>query len=348
MEELANNVRLRDITEEDLVLFFEQQLDPTANHMAAFTAKDPQDRETYFSNWTKRLGDTSIHKQTILFQESVAGHLSSFEFLGLPTVGYWLGKEFWGKGIATRALSLFVKQLPTRPLYARVAKDNIGSTRVLQKCGFEIVGEDKGFSHFRDEEVEEYILVLKETPTIPSPAGFVTAVSRSATHSFSKQNQSSIQLLDGLGVEGDAHLGETVKHRSRVAQNPNQPNLRQVHLIHAELHEELQSAGFDVSSGQMGENITTRGIPLLELPTGTRLHLGDSAVVELTGLRNPCQQLNQFQPGLMDAVLDRDPDGNLIRKAGVMGIVTASGEVKPGDPIRVEYPPLPHRPLERV
>lgn len=348
MEELANDVRLRDITEQDLALFFEQQLDPTANQMAAFTAKDPQDREAYFNSWTKRLGDTSNHKQTILFQGAVAGYLISYDHLGLPTLGAWLGKEFWGKGIATHALSLFVNQLSTRPLYARVAKSNIGSTRVLQKCGFEIIGEDKGFSHFRDEEVEEYILVLKENPTIPSPSGFVTAVSRSAAHSFSKQNQPSIQLLAGLGVEGDAHLGETVKHRSRVAQNPNQPNLRQVHLIHAELHEELQSAGFDVSSGQMGENITTRGIPLLELPTGTRLYLGDSAVVELTGLRNPCQQLNQFQPGLMDAVLDRDPDGNLIRKAGVMGIVTASGEVKPGDPIRVEYPPLPHHPLERV
>jgi len=189
---------------------------------------------------------------------------------------------------------------------------------------------------------------LKKEPKESSPAGIVTAVSRSATHSFSKENQPAIKLLAGLGAEGDAHLGETVKHRSRVAQNPNQPNLRQVHLIHAELHDELQNSGFDVFSGQMGENVTTRGIPLLELPTGTRLHIGASAVVELTGLRNPCKQLDEFRPGLMSAVLDHDPDGNLIRKAGVMGIVTAGGEVKPGDTIYVEYPPLPHHPLERV
>ena len=176
----------------------------------------------------------------------------------------------------------------------------------------------------------------------------VTAVSRSATHTFTKPNEYSIQLLTGLGVEGDAHLGETVKHRSRVARDPSQPNLRQVHLIHAELHDELQAAGFIVSAGQMGENITTRGIDLLGLPTGTRLHLGVTAVVEITGLRNPCLQLDHFQPGLMAAVLDRDEHGNLIRKAGVMGIVLADGEVQSGDPISVELPPEPHRPLKPV
>jgi MOSC domain-containing protein YiiM len=178
--------------------------------------------------------------------------------------------------------------------------------------------------------------------------GVVVAVSRSATHTFSKIDQASIQLLAGLGVEGDAHMGETVKHRSRVAIDPTQPNLRQVHLIHEELHAELQSAGFAVTAGQMGENITTRGIDLLGLPTGTRLHIGDTAVVEVTGLRNPCDQLDQFQSGLRAAVLGRDDQGNLIRKAGVMGIVQASGEVRPGDEIRIELPAPPYRPLERV
>ncbi|HET8728292.1 MAG TPA: MOSC domain-containing protein [Alphaproteobacteria bacterium] len=178
--------------------------------------------------------------------------------------------------------------------------------------------------------------------------GMVTAVSRSGKHTFSKPNQGSIRLLAGLGVEGDAHSGETVKHRSRVARDPTQPNLRQVHLIHAELHDELAAAGFAVSAGQMGENITTRGLDLLALPTGTRLHLGAAAVVEVTGLRNPCVQLDRFQPGLMAAVLGRDEHGNLIRKAGIMGIVLASGDVEPGDEIRVELPPEPHRPLERV
>ena len=179
-------------------------------------------------------------------------------------------------------------------------------------------------------------------------AGIVTAVSRSAPHTMAKPNQDSIRLLNGLGVEGDAHLGETVKHRSRVRLDPSQPNLRQVHLIHEELHEELRKAGFMVVPGQMGENVTTRGVDLLALPAGTRLHLGDGAVVEVTGLRNPCVQLNSLQPGLMAATLGRDEKGGLVRKTGVMSIVLADGEVRPGDPIRVELPPEPHGPLEPV
>lgn len=178
--------------------------------------------------------------------------------------------------------------------------------------------------------------------------GVVTAVSRSLLHSFSKTNQKSIQLRTGLGVEGDAHLGAKVQHRSRVAKDPNQPNLRQVHLIHAELHEELRERGFDVSAGEMGENITTRGLDLLGLPTGTKLFLGTSAIVEVTGLRNPCYQLNDFQEGLMKAVLDKDEQGNLVRKAGVMGVVLADGEVRVNDPIRVELPPEPHEALKPV
>jgi MOSC domain-containing protein YiiM len=178
--------------------------------------------------------------------------------------------------------------------------------------------------------------------------GTVEAVSLSAAHTFGKANRDAIRLLAGLGVEGDAHLGVTVKHRSRVARDPTQPNLRQVHLIHAELHDELGAAGFVVKPGEMGENVTTRGIDLLALPAGARLHLGDEAVVEVTGLRNPCVQLDRFQPGLMAAVLDRDEHGALVRKAGVMGIVVAGGDVRQGDRVRVELPPGPHRPLEPV
>src|SRR5215217_5310485 len=151
--------------------------------------------------------------------------------------------------------------------------------------------------------------------------GVITAVSRSATHTMSKPNQGGITLLVGLGVEDDAHKGETVKHRSRVARDPNQPNLRQVHLIHAELHDELKNGGFSIVAGQMGENVTTRGVDLLGLPTGSRLHLGDEAVVEVTGLRNPCAQLDKIEQGLMAATLSRDEQGNLIRKAGIMGVV---------------------------
>jgi MOSC domain-containing protein YiiM len=157
-----------------------------------------------------------------------------------------------------------------------------------------------------------------------------------------------IRLIEGLGVEGDAHAGITVKHRSRVARDPTQPNLRQVHLVHAELFEQLRAGGFDVMPGRIGENITTLGLDLLGLPTGTRLHIGDSAIVSITGLRNPCRQLDGIQSGLMAAVLDRDAAGNLLRKAGVMGVVLATGDVRPGDSIRIELPPEPRKPLECV
>jgi len=176
----------------------------------------------------------------------------------------------------------------------------------------------------------------------------VVAVSRAEAHTFSKREEERIRLLAGLGVEGDAHLGRTVQHRSRVARDPSQANLRQVHLIHAELHDALRAQGFDVGPGVMGENVTTRGVDLLALPTGARLRLGDEAVVEVTGLRNPCTQLDGFRPGLMRAVLGRDADGGLVRKAGIMGVVVAGGAVRPGDAIAVELPAGPHRRLEPV
>jgi MOSC domain-containing protein YiiM len=178
--------------------------------------------------------------------------------------------------------------------------------------------------------------------------GVVTAVSRSPAHTMSKPNEERIRLLAGLGVEGDAHLGETVKHRSRVRRDPTRPNLRQVHLLHAELHDELRGAGFDLMPGEMGENVTTRGVDLLALATGSRLRLGRDAVVQVTGLRNPCTQLDGLRPGLMAATLDRDDDGGLVRRAGVMGVVLAAGEIRPGDAIRVELPLGPSGPLEPV
>lgn len=178
--------------------------------------------------------------------------------------------------------------------------------------------------------------------------GSVVAVSISSGHTFSKGNSPAIRLLEGLGVEGDAHAGVTVKHRSRVRADPTQPNLRQVHLVHAELFDELRELGFVVTPGDIGENITTRGVPLLELPRGTRLRIGDEAVVEITGLRNPCAQLDGFQPGLMKAVLGRDEHGGLVRKSGIMGIVVSGGEVRAGDNIAVALPAGAHEPLQPV
>ena len=176
----------------------------------------------------------------------------------------------------------------------------------------------------------------------------VAAVHRSASYAFSKRAVASIRLVEGLGVDGDVHAGATVRHRSRVARDPTQPNLRQVHLLHGELHDELARRGFTVTPGAMGENVTTRGIDLLALPTGTRLHLGADAVVEVTGLRNPCAQLDGLLPGLQRAVIDHDTDGQLVRRAGIMGIVLAGGTVASGDAIVVELPAGPHAPLAPV
>jgi len=178
--------------------------------------------------------------------------------------------------------------------------------------------------------------------------GTVEAVSRSAEYTFTKPNTDGIRLLVGLGIEDDVHQGVTVKHRSRVRRDPSAPNLRQVHLIHAELFEELAEAGFTISPGEIGENVTTRGVDLLGLPTGTLLHLGSEAVVRVTGLRNPCVQLDHHQQGLLKAVLDHDEDGELIRKAGIMSVVLVGGVVRPGDHIRVELPAEPHSRLQPV
>jgi MOSC domain-containing protein YiiM len=176
----------------------------------------------------------------------------------------------------------------------------------------------------------------------------VAAVAAAAGHGFSKTVVPCITLVAGIGVAGDAHAGVTVKHRSRVAINPDQPNLRQVHLLHAEVLDALAEQGFTIQPGDIGENVLTRGIPLLALPGGTRLQLGTSAVVELTGLRNPCAQLDTFRRGLTKAMIDRGPAGEVIRKSGVMAIVITGGDVRAGDRIGIAMPPEPHRPLAPV
>lgn len=176
----------------------------------------------------------------------------------------------------------------------------------------------------------------------------VAQVWSSATHSFSKFAQSELRLIEGQGVEGDAHCGVTVKHRSRVARDPTQPNLRQVHLIPAELFDELSAQGFGVQPGQLGENLTTRGLDLLALPRDAELRIGAGVVLRITGLRNPCLQIENFETGLLKAVVDKDANGDIVRKAGVMAIVLAGGVVKPGDVISVRLPPLPHEKLDRV
>lgn len=176
----------------------------------------------------------------------------------------------------------------------------------------------------------------------------VYSVSKSPTHSMEKYLENEIRLVTNLGVEGDAHSGETVQHLSRLKLFGSKPNLRQVHLIHRELLTELQTQGFEVKPGQMGENILTEGINLLKLPQNTTLHIGQDVIIRITGLRNPCKQLNGIKTGLMKAVLDRDNNGKLIRKAGVMAVVVSGGRVKIGDAIKIQLPEKPNLPLEPV
>ncbi|MEV5333248.1 MOSC domain-containing protein [Streptomyces werraensis] len=179
--------------------------------------------------------------------------------------------------------------------------------------------------------------------------GQVTAVSRHATYSFSKPNHDAVTLLAGLGVEGDVHAGRTIRHQFRMTYEPEAPNLRQVHLMHEELFDELALKGYDVSAGGLGENVTTRGVDLLGLPTGALLHLGEEAVVEVTGLRNPCSKINDYREGLLGEMFTLDPvTGAFTFKCGVMAVVRRSGTVRPQDTVRVELPALPHRPLERI
>ena len=176
----------------------------------------------------------------------------------------------------------------------------------------------------------------------------IIGLASDGAHRFAKQPCGAVTLRAGLGVEGDAHAGRLVQHLSRMAKDPGAANLRQVHLIHAELFDELAAKGFVIAPGQMGENVTTRGIDLLGLSRGTRLRLGAEAVIEVTGLRNPCHQLNGLAPGLMKAVLGRTEDGSLIRKAGVMAVVVTGGEILVGDEITLDSVPLGYVPLEPV
>jgi MOSC domain-containing protein YiiM len=222
--------------------------------------------------------------------------------------------------------------LPVLPTVGDCGSCQLRAERVLRHRGAQEHGRDQRHRLTSDHH----------SPRMPA---IVIAVSRSASHSFSKRSELVIRLVAGLGVEGDAHQGETVKHRYAARKNPDAPNLRQVHLLHEELFDELRAAGFALRPGDIGENVTTGGIDLLALPRGARLWLGAEAVVEVTGLRNPCRQIDTFARGLTAAALGRDAEGHIFRKAGVMAVVTRGGDVKPGDEITLELPTGSYLPL---
>jgi len=182
--------------------------------------------------------------------------------------------------------------------------------------------------------------------------GVVLAVHRSDEHTFAKPTVDSVTLLPGLGVEGDAHLGAQVKHRSRVAADPNQPNLRQVHLVMSELLDDVRAAGHEIEPGRLGENVTTTGIDLIGLPVGSMLRIGDTALVALTGLRNPCKQIRDVGDGVLKMMfVDGERygrPGEQIGRTGVMGVVVAGGTVSAGDEIAVRYPAGVLTPMQKV
>lgn len=285
---------------------------------------------------------------------------------GLPVageveVGWRLGRSAWGQGLATEAggaaLAYGFDTAGLDAVMSMTARVNVPSWRVMERLGM-LRDRDADFDHPRlplDSPLRRHVVHRRtRAQGVAPPAGdpypergVVEAVSMERRHRFSKPTSPVISLVAGVGVEGDAHAGVTVRHRSRRRWHPEEPNLRQVHLLHAELLDELRPT-YAVQAGDIGENVLTRGIDLLGLPAGTRLHLGRTALVEVMGLRSPCVQLDRFADGLMQATLDRDTDGELVRKAGVMCVVLAGGDVRPGDPLRVELPPGEQLPLRPV
>jgi len=291
---------------------------------------------------------------------------------GLPVsgeveVGWRLKRSAWGQGLASEAarevLGYGFRTAGLDAIMSLTAQINVPSWRVMERLGMR---RDRGadFDHPRlaaDSPLRRHVVhrISRDAwaaegdvpgPRHPEPIagrGGVESVSLARSHHFSKSVGDTIGLVAGIGVAGDAHAGVTVKHRSRRRKHPEAPNLRQVHLLHAELLDELRPT-HQVGPGDLGENVLTRGVDLLVLPEGARLHLGDTALVEVMGLRNPCLQLDRFSEGLMKATLDRDADGELVRKAGVMGVVLVGGEVRPGDPVDVELPPGEQLPLRPV
>jgi len=287
---------------------------------------------------------------------------------GLPVsgeveVGWRLTRSAWGQGLATEAARAALRYgFETGGLHdamSMTAQINVPSRRVMERLGM-VRDRSADFDHPRllaDSPLRRHVVyrisrsrwaqALAQPSTGCHARGAVQAVALDDRHRFSKPAREAIRLVAGIGVEGDAHAGATVQHRSRKRWHPEAPNLRQVHLLHAELLDQLRPA-YDVAPGDLGENLLTRGVDLLDLPAGARLHVGDTALVEVMGLRNPCVQLDRFARGLMEATLDREADGKLVRKAGVMGVVLVGGDVRPGDSVGVELPPGEHRPLGPV
>lgn len=281
---------------------------------------------------------------------------------GEVEVGWRLARNAWGQGLATEAaraaLAYGFETVGLDAVMSMTARINVRSWRVMERLGmlrdrtadFDSPALPIG-SPLRRHVVHRLARSDCAAPTTypqwGAEEGRVEAVACDSRHRFSKPVDERIILVAGIGVETDAHAGTTVQHRSRKRWRSGEANLRQVHLLHAELLDELKPA-YDVGPGEIGENLLIRGIDLLALPTGARLHVGDGAMVEVMGLRNPCVQLDRFADGLMAATLDRDADGELVRKAGVMGVVVAGGVVAAGDRVRVELPPGASTPLRPV
>jgi RimJ/RimL family protein N-acetyltransferase len=333
---------------------------------------EAEQAEHGFGLWALRRRDTDV------FIGFTGLHVMAADrpLAGQVEVGWRLARSAWGHGFATEAaraaLAYGFGTAGLDEVVSMTAQINVRSWRVMERLRM-VRDRSADFDHpaiplghpLRRHVVHRISRADWATPsTGGSPvarpagrvarnahpqrsAGTVVSVASDARHRFSKPVGDSISLVAGVGIEGDAHAGATVQHLSRRRWRPEEPNLRQVHLIHAELLDELRPA-YEVRPGDLGENVLTRGVDLLGLPAGARLHLGETVMVEVMGLRNPCLQIDRFADGLMAATLDRDEHGELVRKAGVMGVVLVGGVLRPGDPVRVEVPPGQQLPLRPV
>lgn len=316
--------------------------------------------ERGFGLWALRRRDTGEHVGFTGLSVPAEPH----PLAGQVEVGWRLARGAWGQGLAreaaTAALTYGFDTAGLGEVMSMTARTNVRSWRLMERLG--LLRDRAGdFDHPAlpvGDPLRRHVVHRTTRGTWrpaaaptgepgPMSSGRVESVARDTRHRFSKTTADTIRMIAGIGVEGDAHAGTTVQHRSRKRWRPGDPNLRQVHLVHAELLDDLRPA-YDVGPGQLGENVLTRGVDLLGLPAGARLHLGDTAMVEVMGLRNPCVQIDRFSDGLMAATLDHDEDGELVRKAGVMGVVVTGGEVGPGDAVTVELPPGPHVRLRPV
>ncbi len=342
---------LRVLTSDDWPTWRDLRLRALADAPSAFGSAlaDWQGDGDTEDRWRGRLALPASHNLVALLDGEPVGMASGVPADGAQSaaelISMWVAPQARGRGVGDAlvlAVEAWARARGADTLELAVFEDNDAAAALYERHGFADTGRrEDGSDGVRQERVLAKALG-------PATGARVVGLAVDDEHRFSKVPRRRVTLLEGLGVEGDAHSGETVQHRSRVRQDPTQPNLRQVHLLQSEFFDLAREHGFELAAGNLGENITTAGIDLLALPRDTRLRIGPDTVVRLTGLRNPCAQIDSFRPGLLKLAVTTRADGAVVRRTGVMGVVESGGQVGVGDGIVVELPAEPHVVLERV